>query len=1064
MNGIEAASMRMPEPSAAGKRFFEELSTRCEIPPEPAVTKDSKGHPILPVQLGSHDLNLSKTYANWIQGFTSIRELMQNWYDRTLEVLDSCPTALHLQDTGWVDGTHRLAFHELRTEGKPRCASYVLEQRRPDGKVYVQLTNFATELPKDALIMGCSRKSTADAAGAYGEGMKVEINCLVARGVKVCIFTGSRRWDFVHHVEDGSSESKLFMQATEVDRRCAHLSICLLADKSVLNEVDRSCFLFLQPAMAPDLRGGDEVVEVLLHEEHHGKTFARGIIIKSKPTLQGIGLNFIAPLRLHKTFGFTRDRDDIDLELLVAYLPFVVSHAFKKRRNFGEALVKRLYDILQFAPDSDIAKHLTSVCYISRKGDLSIEQAREFLADKLVGVFQTLHQDKAQPYSIALPIDKRSSLHEEEVREATFLQCTPVEVSEPLLKHLRLSKLCPTTEQVWIQLAERVYELADWQPPSKEARLSADRFRSVALQWFGDALSSESLLFKEFPDGNQRVVVIGRKESSIILAVDVKLLDDSQATHEWVRKEHGQDCIDKQPDGTSCGGACTMLRYSEALTQCLEKISPQLRGKLAKRQKMAMMRMQTRDLPNQPLPPPPPPKPPATSGQRDDQDAVASTPTASSASGGQHKRKLCSPSSRDELNAMPVRDLTQLAKERGLTVESGTEKPELVDLLFAVIESTQEDASGSSGGQTSRGLTVASTPTASSASGGQHKRKLCSPADGIHDIPGSSRSPGHLQPPPPLRHGRASSAVSSASRTYTAAFVAEVDRRFDEWSTGMYAGKRFLVEIGATARQEQRDRIREALEVEWRAAGQNPFQAAEPTHAELLVRGASGSEATEGDAQSVPKQRRGAAYGAEQSAADLVRKCLNVSSARGGTRPDAAIRSAGVAPRMAFTHVEQCTCDGQSALGLFELTVTNGFRGIGSSKLPAYHEGTDVFDGQRHGCNAERVQFLVVFASCIHRLALEVFGMLHPADCVRVFWEDAERIAFNRGGILFFNARYAEVLDHMGKDDFWSYWFVTFCHELAHNDSPGHNKSHEQAEETLIASHMGKLFRLFSRG
>ena len=817
MNGIEAASMRMPGPSAAGKRFFEKLSTRCEIPPEPAETKDSNGHPILPVQLGSHDLNLSKTYANWIQGFTSIRELMQNWYDRTLEVLKSCPTALHLQDTGWVDGT-RLAFHELRTEGKPRCASYVLEQRRPDGKVYVQLTNFATELPKDALIMGCSRKSTADAAGAYGEGMKVEINCLVARGVTVWIFTGSRRWDFVHHVEVGSSESKLFMQATAVDRRCAHLSICLLADKLVLNEVDRSCFLFLQPAMAPDLRGGDEVVEVLLHKEHRGKTFARGIIIKSMPTLQGIGLNFIAPLRLHKTFGFTRDRDDIDLELLIAYLPFVVSHAFKTRRNFGEALVKRLYKILQLAPDSDIAKHLTalSVCYISalldfKKGDSSIEQ--EFLADKLVGVFQTMHHDKAQPY----PIDKRSSLHEEEMREATFLQCTPVEVSEPLLKHLRLSKLCPTTEQVWIKLAERVYELADWQPPSKEARLCADRFRSVALQWFGDALSSESLrvslLFKEFPDGNQRVVVIGRKESSTILAVDVKLLDDSQATHEWVRKEHGQDCIDKQPDGTSCGGACTMLRYSEALTQCLEKIFPQLRGELAKRQKMAMMRMQTRDLPNQPLPPPPPPKPHATSGQRDDQDAVASTPTASSASGGQHKRKLCSPSSRDELNAMPVRDLTQLAEERGLTVESGTEKPELVDLLFAVIESTQEDASGSSGGQTSRGLTVA----------------------------------------------------------------------------------------------------------------------------------------TEGDAQSVPKQRRGAAYGAEQSAADLVRKCLNVSSARGGTRPDAAIRSAGVAPRMAFTHVEQCTCDGQSALGLFELTVTNGFRGIGSSKLPAYHEGTDVFDGQRHG-------------------------------------------------------------------------------------------------------------------
>ena len=921
--------MRMPEPSASGEKWREEMCTRCYIPPELTVTNDSNGCPILPVPIGLHDLNLSKTYANWIQGFTSIRELMQNWYDRTLEVLDGHPTALI--DTGWVDGTHRLAFHELHhTEGKPRCASYVLEQRRPDGKVYVQLTNFATELPKDALIMGCSRKSTADAAGAYGEGMKVEINCLVARGVEVCIFTGSRRWNFVHNVEPGSSESKLFMQVTEVDQRCAHLSICLLADVSILNEVDRTCFLFLQLAdvgkpMAPDKRGGDKVVEVLLHEDHHGKTFARGIFIKSEPTLVGIGLNFIAPLRLHKSFGFTRDRDDIDLELLIAWLPNVVSHLFRERKqDFGEALVWRLYDILDSAPQSDVAKHLALSfrLRVRREGE-SIDQAREHLADRLVGVFQARHHDKAQPYPIEA-MSQRSSLQEER-REAIFLQCTPVDVSEPLLKHLRLSKLCPTTERIWNQLQERVYELADWQPPSEQARDTAERFRSLALEWFGDALSSESLLFKEFPAGNPNVVAIGKKESRTILAVDVKLLDDSQATHEWIRKEQGQVCGDKQPDGT-CGGACTLFRYSDALTQCLEKISPQLRGKLDKRQKMAMMRMQTRDLPNQPLPPPP--KPPDTSGQRDDQDAVASTPTASSASGGQHKRKQCTPHSRDELHAMSIQGLTQLAKEHGLPVERGTEKAELADLLFAVIESTQEDASGSSGGQTLRGST-----------------------------------------------------------------------------------------------------------------------------------GASVSQASEGDGQSVPKQRRGAAYSLEQSAADLVRKCLNESIARGGTRPDAAIRSAGVAPRMTFTHAEQCTCDGQSALELFELTVTNGFRGIGSSRLPAYHEGTDVFDVQKHGCNAQRVQFVVEFASRIHRLALEVFGMLNPADCVRVFWEDAERIAFNRGGILFFNARYAEVLGHMGKDDFWTYWFVTFCHELAHNYSPGHDKSHEQAEETLIASHMRKLLK-----
>ena len=100
-------------------------------------------------------------------------------------------------------------------------------------------------------------------------------------------------------------------------------------------------------------------------------------------------------------------------------------------------------------------------------------------------------------------------------------------------------------------------------------------------------------------------------------------------------------------------------------------------------------------------------------------------------------------------------------------------------------------------------------------------------ADGIRGHPGSSRSPGHMQPLPPLQHGVASkvaSRVSSAPRTHTAAFNATVEERFNAWSTSMYASNSFLHELGATARQEQRERIREALEVEWRAAGLPVFE------------------------------------------------------------------------------------------------------------------------------------------------------------------------------------------------------------------------------------------------
>jgi hypothetical protein len=92
----------------------------------------------------------------------------------------------------------------------------------------------------------------------------------------------------------------------------------------------------------------------------------------------------------------------------------------------------------------------------------------------------------------------------------------------------------------------------------------------------------------------------------------------------------------------------------------------------------------------------------------------------------------------------------------------------------------------------------------------------------------SAKSPPKT-PPRPLpaaqqQQQHVAPSVSSASRTYTCAFNATVEERFNDWSTSMYASNIFLHDIGASARQEQRDRIRKALEVEWRAAGLPVFE------------------------------------------------------------------------------------------------------------------------------------------------------------------------------------------------------------------------------------------------
>mmetsp|Transcript_50961 Transcript_50961/g.102206 ORF Transcript_50961/g.102206 Transcript_50961/m.102206 type:complete len:121 (+) Transcript_50961:328-690(+) len=80
------------------------------------------------------------------------------------------------------------------------------------------------------------------------------------------------------------------------------------------------------------------------------------------------------------------------------------------------------------------------------------------------------------------------------------------------------------------------------------------------------------------------------------------------------------------------------------------------------------------------------------------------------------------------------------------------------------------------------------------------------------------------------------------------------------------------------------------------------------------------------------------------------------------------------------------------------------------------------------------------------------------ARTVSVVWEDSERMAFNKGGLLFFNALYYEALGHAASySDAVHFWFVTFCHEVAHNVSADHDRVHENAEEVLITEFLHPL-------
>ena len=69
------------------------------------------------------------------------------------------------------------------------------------------------------------------------------------------------------------------------------------------------------------------------------------------------------------------------------------------------------------------------------------------------------------------------------------------------------------------------------------------------------------------------------------------------------------------------------------------------------------------------------------------------------------------------------------------------------------------------------------------------------------------------------------------------------------------------------------------------------------------------------------------------------------------------------------------------------------------------------------------------------------------------------QVAYNNGGALFFNLRYYMQVHKRGRKrlsmrEIAYYWYVTLCHELAHNTESRHNLAHESCMEQLIANYL----------
>jgi hypothetical protein len=89
---------------------------------------------------------------------------------------------------------------------------------------------------------------------------------------------------------------------------------------------------------------------------------------------------------------------------------------------------------------------------------------------------------------------------------------------------------------------------------------------------------------------------------------------------------------------------------------------------------------------------------------------------------------------------------------------------------------------------------------------------------------------------------------------------------------------------------------------------------------------------------------------------------------------------------------------------------------------------------------------------------------------LNIFHDDSgSAIAFNSNGSLFCNLRYfiqlhlAQIDSPDGKVEAMAYWWITLCHELAHNLVREHNAQHSYYTESFVAQYFQRMVWLVSR-
>ncbi|KAL0238405.1 hypothetical protein GEMRC1_012878 [Eukaryota sp. GEM-RC1] len=555
-------------------------------------------------------LNIVKRYRNHLK--PSVRENLQNWRDQCFKQAKdydpqnsfpspSIETHLHKDFNGTGISFELYSAWSGEREESRKNLGWLLQTTSKLAKQTHDIIfyNNNVTLGPEILRFGHSDKENEPClAGHFGDGLKPEINRLLASGASFKIKTGPSTWSFAHDKHDS-----LFCYVNTNNDLVSSPPATLIHISGIRSKtvrVDPTQYLFLRsneqlgPVIRYQMPNKRTLVRFLMKDSYVNKIFFHGIYVTQFSVPFPIGLDYNAALSSESGIGV--ERNTLNSSFIINEM---LTTAASMQENKDHGLSNELFNELRYRFYTGLSRMhygLVIVCLLKKPkiiGEFLFEgfMLSQVLKDKHTHVCQ--HESPASvliAHQIIIPMNRQEI--NEYKDELTLFQCKYVEIqSSQLLQLLRCSPMCPVIDSIRSNFTSQFLSLPEYiirddvglpYPieikkiikatffPSVEANLHACELRDDMVDLFDDVtvLPKWSIRFKQFPPTKTPKPITPLKiQKFAFYIVDISQFSQFRVHQLCKSEDESYECT-----GVNC--SCVHTYFYEQLMKAIDTVFP----------------------------------------------------------------------------------------------------------------------------------------------------------------------------------------------------------------------------------------------------------------------------------------------------------------------------------------------------------------------------------------------------------------------------------------------------------------------------------------------------------